>query len=106
MTFLRCFKVPNFSNFTGLQGDIEREFSKFCRVKRVHLVVDKSSRKPRCFGFVKFLSKAEVFFAKKNKKKHVGICWMFHDVSLFLLFNVDFVRCCNGLKKKKKTHRL
>lgn len=41
------------------EGDIEREFSKFCRVKRVHLVVDKSSRKPRCFGFVKFLSKAD-----------------------------------------------
>lgn len=39
------------------ESDIEREFSKFCRVKRVHLVVDKSSRKPRCFGFVKFLSK-------------------------------------------------
>jgi len=41
------------------EADIEREFSKFCRVKRVHLVVDKSSRKPRCFGFVKFLSKAD-----------------------------------------------
>jgi hypothetical protein len=41
------------------EGDIEREFSKFCRVKRVHLVVDKSSRKPRCFGFVKFLTKAD-----------------------------------------------
>mmetsp|Transcript_101230 Transcript_101230/g.179820 ORF Transcript_101230/g.179820 Transcript_101230/m.179820 type:complete len:694 (-) Transcript_101230:74-2155(-) len=41
------------------EADIEREFSKVCRVKRVHLVVDKSSRKPRCFGFVKFLSKAD-----------------------------------------------
>mmetsp|Transcript_133564 Transcript_133564/g.249788 ORF Transcript_133564/g.249788 Transcript_133564/m.249788 type:complete len:873 (+) Transcript_133564:180-2798(+) len=41
------------------EADIEREFSKFCRVKRVHLVVDKSSRKPRCFGFVKFISKVD-----------------------------------------------
>lgn len=41
------------------EADIEREFAKFCRVKRVHLVVDKSSRKPRCFGFVKFLSKSD-----------------------------------------------
>jgi len=41
------------------EADIEREFTKFCRVKRVHLVVDKSSRKPRCFGFVKFMSKAD-----------------------------------------------
>lgn len=41
------------------EADIENEFSKFCRVKRVHLVVDKSSRKPRCFGFVKFMSKAD-----------------------------------------------
>lgn len=41
------------------EADIEREFSKFCRVKRVHLVVDKSSRKPRCFGFVKFSSKVD-----------------------------------------------
>lgn len=41
------------------EADIESEFSKFCRVKRVHLVVDKSSRKPRCFGFVKFMSKVD-----------------------------------------------
>jgi len=41
------------------EADIEREFTKFCRVKRVHLVVDKSSRKQRCFGFVKFMSKAD-----------------------------------------------
>ena len=41
------------------ESDIEREFAKFCRVKRVHLVVDKSSRKPRCFGFVKFMTKAD-----------------------------------------------
>jgi len=41
------------------ETDIEREFCKFCRVKRVHLVVDKSSRKPRCFGFVKFMSKVD-----------------------------------------------
>jgi len=41
------------------EADIEQEFSKFCHVKRVHLVVDKSSRKPRCFGFVKFMSKAD-----------------------------------------------
>lgn len=41
------------------EADIEEQFSKFCRVKRVHLVVDKSSRKPRCFGFVKFMSKAD-----------------------------------------------
>jgi len=41
------------------EADIEREFCKISRVKRVHLVVDKSSRKPRCFGFVKFLSKAD-----------------------------------------------
>lgn len=41
------------------EADIEREFSKFCQVKRVHLVIDKSSRKPRCFGFVKFMSKAD-----------------------------------------------
>lgn len=41
------------------EADIEQEFSKISRVKRVHLVVDKSSRKPRCFGFVKFMSKAD-----------------------------------------------
>eukprot|EP00931_Biecheleriopsis_adriatica_P023502 TRINITY_DN14831_c0_g1_i1.p1 TRINITY_DN14831_c0_g1~~TRINITY_DN14831_c0_g1_i1.p1 ORF type:complete len:673 (+),score=187.86 TRINITY_DN14831_c0_g1_i1:149-2167(+) len=41
------------------EADIAEQFGKFCRVKRVHLVVDKSSRKPRCFGFVKFLSKAD-----------------------------------------------
>lgn len=41
------------------ETDIEREFSKFSRVKRVHLVVDQSSRKPRCFGFVKFISKGD-----------------------------------------------
>jgi len=41
------------------EADIEQAFSKFCRVKRVHLVVDKSSRKPRCFGFVKFMSKGD-----------------------------------------------
>jgi len=41
------------------EADIEREFSKLCRVKRVHLVVDKSSRKPRCFGFVKFMTKVD-----------------------------------------------
>lgn len=41
------------------EEDIEREFSKFCNVKRVHLVIDKSSRKPRCFGFVKFHSKGD-----------------------------------------------
>mmetsp|Transcript_37700 Transcript_37700/g.87046 ORF Transcript_37700/g.87046 Transcript_37700/m.87046 type:complete len:668 (-) Transcript_37700:60-2063(-) len=41
------------------EGDIETEFSRFCKVKRVHLVVDKSSQRPRCFGFVKFLSKAD-----------------------------------------------
>lgn len=39
--------------------DIEREFSKVARVKRVHLVMDKSSNKPRCFGFVKFMSRAD-----------------------------------------------
>lgn len=39
------------------EGDIEREFSRFCRVKRVRLVVEKSSHAPRCFGFVKFDSK-------------------------------------------------
>jgi len=41
------------------EADIEQEFSKFSRVKRVHLVVDKSSRKPRCFGFVKFHTKED-----------------------------------------------
>lgn len=41
------------------EEDIELEFSKFSRVKRVHLVVDKSSRKARCFGFVKFISKVD-----------------------------------------------
>jgi len=41
------------------EADIEREFCRFSRVKRVHLVVDKSSQKPRCFGFVKFMSKAD-----------------------------------------------
>mmetsp|Transcript_56731 Transcript_56731/g.178073 ORF Transcript_56731/g.178073 Transcript_56731/m.178073 type:complete len:662 (+) Transcript_56731:123-2108(+) len=41
------------------EADVEREFAKFSRVKRVHLVVDKSSRKPRCFGFVKFMSKVD-----------------------------------------------
>eukprot|EP00401_Gymnodinium_catenatum_P025593 CAMPEP_0117492450 /NCGR_PEP_ID=MMETSP0784-20121206/18588_1 /TAXON_ID=39447 /ORGANISM="" /LENGTH=795 /DNA_ID=CAMNT_0005287271 /DNA_START=101 /DNA_END=2488 /DNA_ORIENTATION=+ len=45
------------------EADIERELSKFCQVKRVHLVVDKSSRKPRCFGFVKFMSKADAELA-------------------------------------------
>mmetsp|Transcript_78461 Transcript_78461/g.221842 ORF Transcript_78461/g.221842 Transcript_78461/m.221842 type:complete len:684 (+) Transcript_78461:188-2239(+) len=47
------------------EADIEREFSKFCRVKRVHLVVDKSSRKPRCFGFVKFMTKVDAEEALK-----------------------------------------
>mmetsp|Transcript_69251 Transcript_69251/g.150719 ORF Transcript_69251/g.150719 Transcript_69251/m.150719 type:complete len:564 (+) Transcript_69251:157-1848(+) len=41
------------------EADVEREFAKFSRVKRVHLVVDKTSRKPRCFGFVKFMTKAD-----------------------------------------------
>eukprot|EP00928_Gymnodinium_smaydae_P044959 TRINITY_DN3000_c0_g2_i1.p1 TRINITY_DN3000_c0_g2~~TRINITY_DN3000_c0_g2_i1.p1 ORF type:complete len:673 (-),score=131.26 TRINITY_DN3000_c0_g2_i1:80-2017(-) len=41
------------------EADIEREFAKFCQVKRVHLVVDKSSKKPRCFGFVKFVTKGD-----------------------------------------------
>merc|ERR1719188_1654571 len=41
------------------EADIEREFSRFSRIKRVRLVVDKSSRKPRCLGFVKFMTKAD-----------------------------------------------
>mmetsp|Transcript_11836 Transcript_11836/g.21594 ORF Transcript_11836/g.21594 Transcript_11836/m.21594 type:complete len:684 (-) Transcript_11836:40-2091(-) len=43
--------------------DIEKEFSKFCKVKRVHLVVDKSSQRPRCFGFVKFWTKSDADMA-------------------------------------------
>lgn len=35
------------------------EFSKYCNVKKVHLVMDKQNTKPRCFGFVKFWTRED-----------------------------------------------
>ncbi|CAD7971436.1 unnamed protein product [Amoebophrya sp. A120] len=45
------------------EEDVHREFSKHCKVKRVHLVLDKNNTRPRCFGFVKFESKEEAMKA-------------------------------------------
>eukprot|EP00397_Hematodinium_sp_SG-2012_P004925 GEMP01004940.1.p1 GENE.GEMP01004940.1~~GEMP01004940.1.p1 ORF type:complete len:292 (+),score=72.66 GEMP01004940.1:181-1056(+) len=43
--------------------DISNEFSKVCNVKKVHLVWEKANVRPRCFGFVKFMSRMDAYLA-------------------------------------------
>mmetsp|Transcript_12805 Transcript_12805/g.31180 ORF Transcript_12805/g.31180 Transcript_12805/m.31180 type:complete len:426 (+) Transcript_12805:749-2026(+) len=51
------------------EEDVHTEFSKFCAVKRVHLVLDKNNTRPRCFGFVKFESPEDAKLALEATKE-------------------------------------
>eukprot|EP00397_Hematodinium_sp_SG-2012_P000904 GEMP01000905.1.p1 GENE.GEMP01000905.1~~GEMP01000905.1.p1 ORF type:complete len:761 (+),score=120.82 GEMP01000905.1:206-2488(+) len=51
------------------KDDISNEFSKVCNVKKVQLVREKQNSRPRCFGFVKFMSRLDADLALDASEK-------------------------------------
>lgn len=51
-----CTLLIAYMPWEATEEEVSRKFEEFVKVKRVRFVVDRVSRKPRCFGFVKFCS--------------------------------------------------
>lgn len=62
----KCTLLIAYMPWEATEDDIFDKFSQFVNVKRVRIVVDRVSRRPRCFGFVKFCTHEDA--------KHALVC--------------------------------